>query len=50
MLRRRSTNEELGTITISAGLAQLREDETRPTCSNGRMRRFTPPSGPAAIA
>jgi diguanylate cyclase len=28
MLRRRSTNEELGTITISAGLAQLREDET----------------------
>jgi len=28
MLRRRSTNEELGTITISAGLAQLRGDET----------------------
>ncbi len=28
MLRRRSTNEELGAITISAGLAQLRGDET----------------------
>ena len=28
MLRRRSTNEELGTITVSAGLALLHADET----------------------
>jgi diguanylate cyclase len=28
MLRRRSTNEELGTITISAGLALMRDKET----------------------
>lgn len=28
LLRRRSTNEELGTISVSAGLAQLRGDES----------------------
>ena len=35
MLKRRSTNEDLGTITISAGLAELHEGEL----SHGLMER-----------
>ncbi|MDG2521780.1 GGDEF domain-containing protein [Caulobacter segnis] len=35
MLKRRSTNEDLGTITISAGLAELHKDEA----SHGLMER-----------